>query len=179
MLTLLLLAMNALFLFGMKQYFDMMADIELQQEVQITMTRIVDDLSEAKKVQQLDFSERQVKIEKRQNEKQAFGEWLKKNSKSVNAEEGITEKYLLHTSLVGIKRLQQIYKHDFHSPLTGNHAMAGVRIKEFFCDEDKDENKPGLVHLRLKARSEVTGHEYSMQTAIYIPAYTAKGEKAS
>ena len=53
-------------------------------------------------------------------------------------------------------------------PLTGDHALADVDITEFSISPDSQ--WPGIYHIRMTGKSGVTNHEYSLCSAVYVPA---------
>ena len=63
--------------------------------------------------------------------------------------------------------LQKLVRSRDDAPLTGNHALASVTIVELTASQD--ENYPDVYRLRLTGKSEMTKHEYTMCTAVYLP----------
>lgn len=158
MVTLLLAASAGVFLYGMKIYWQNLADSELQQEIQIAASQIIDDLAQAKQVEALPGSEQEgVMITQR---------YAPLSGKSKQANTIVT--YQVYQSGHTTKKLAR--GSDRGAPLTGNHALAGVTVEKFTCQPDAD--KPGLVHLYLLGRSEVTSHTYAIRTTIFMPPAT-------
>lgn len=52
------------------------------------------------------------------------------------------------------------------SPLTGSFGGAGVHIEAFSVCEDAQ--RPRLYHIEMRGVSMVTGHSYSLVTAVYL-----------
>lgn len=155
MLALLLVTIAGLFLYGMKLYYRNLADVELQQELQTAMSQIVDDLTETRAVEQLPGGQDGVMLAQRYDPS---------SGRSNHRDTYVT--YRAYTVPRTTTR-KLYYGSDFGAPMMGNHALAGVTITEFFCSPDSD--KIGLVHLRLSGKSEVTKHEYTLKTTIYLP----------
>lgn len=144
LLSLLLTAMSALFLFGMKQYFQQLAQVELQQEIQMSMQRIVADVSEAQAVQ-VENNGRYLCVYKRPD---------------IN---GVQKKTIYHLHTMGAVR-KLVQGDDNAAPMTGNHALAWVTITDFTCQENQ-----GLVHLHLAGKSLMMEEAYEISTAVFIP----------
>ena len=133
-----------------KAYRYHLADEELQQEVRQALDRVTEDMLTARRAESMKY-ERGVKI------------YHRKTAFSKSNEDGTTEtKYYLNN--YGRVKLVQ---NDAFAPMTGDHALAGVTITEFFCRPVA--GKTGLYELRLEGKSEVTGHVYSLCTAVYLP----------
>jgi hypothetical protein len=70
--------------------------------------------------------------------------------------------YYLH-EMTGTSKL---VRGDNDAPLTGDHGLARVTITDFSAVADTE--YPEVYNLHLTGRSEVTGHEYTVSTAVYI-----------
>lgn len=147
LLLALMLTMMCIFLFGMKTYFQNLADIELEQEIQTAASRITEDLVNAESVEKIHGSSPGVYIMRRA---------------AVFDKQDLVVTYRVYNQ----KGLKKLGLGDSNAPLTGEHALAGVTITEFVCAEDKE--KKGLVHLRLTGRSLMTKHVYAITTAVYL-----------
>jgi hypothetical protein len=75
----------------------------------------------------------------------------------------VTQSYWLH-NMAGLVKL---VRSSDDAPLTGDHTLARVTIVEFSAE--KDEKYPGVYKLHLTGKSEMTKHEYTMCTAVYLP----------
>lgn len=145
----LFLTLGIMTVWGGREYIKILADAELQQEIQIAFQRIVTDALEAKYIR-ASGKESGITIIKRVNPTRTG---YKSEETGVN--------YWLNT----IQGTKKLVKEDARAPMTGNHALASVNITEFSCTMIK----PKLYYLKLTGRSGVTGHEYGLSTAIYIP----------
>lgn len=152
LLVVLLATLGTMIVFGARAYLHIIADAELQQELQIAFQRVTDDLLEAKEINFPGDRDSAVTIIKRQDPLRSGYEG---ESTGVN--------YWLN-NVEGTKKL---VKESASAPMTGNHALAGITITEFSCRPDQREM--GVYTLRLTGRSGVTGHEYGLSTAIYVP----------
>lgn len=150
LLVVLLVTLGTMTVFGAREYLHILADAELQQEIQIAMQRIASDALEAKTIRRATGRESGIIIVKRIDP-------LRTGYKSE--ETGVN--YWLN-NVEGTKKL---VKDSATAPMTGNHALASVNITEFSCVEVE----PRLYRFRLVGRSWVTKHEYGISTAIYIP----------
>lgn len=150
-----MLAMTAVAvsLWGMKVYFLQLADGELEQEVQMAFQRVVEDALTAE----------EIKIEP----KGSNYVFVKKKNPLKNVKdtaEDLAIRYWVN-EVDGAKKLVRI-RENF--PLTGDHALAGVDITEFTISPDLQ--WPGIYHIRMTGKSGVTHHEYSLYSAVYVPA---------
>lgn len=151
LLTVLLLTMTTLFMWSMRLYFTTLADAELEQEVQMALARVREDVAVSMTVSPLNSSGQGFKLRRQRNP-------LRTNADS----EAGDISYYLH-EMTGTYKL---VRGDADAPLTGDHALAHVTITEFTVH--RDENYGDVYKLRLTGKSEVTGHEYTLSTAVYL-----------
>lgn len=149
-LILLLVVAGMMMANSWKAYRYHLADEELQQEVRQALDRVTEDMLTARRAEPMTYK-RGVKIYHR---KTAFS---KKNEDSTTE----TKYYLNDYGRV------KLVQNDAFAPMTGDHALAGVTITDFFCRPVAE--KRGLYEIRLEGKSEVTGHVYSLHTAVYLP----------
>lgn len=153
MMVLLLVSLGTAVFWGLHHYLYFLADAELQQEVQVSFQRVVDDMLEAREIQPLPIGRQGYTLIKT----------LPAGTK--NAEEKTVRMiYEIHT----IQGTHKLVCGDVEAPMTGNHSLAGVTITTFSCEPESGE--PGLYTVRLTGKSEVTKHVYSLETAVYLPA---------
>ncbi|SDP48841.1 hypothetical protein [Selenomonas ruminantium] len=150
-----MLAMTAMavFLWGIKTYFMQIADGELEQEVEIAFQELLEDSMSA------------VRIEKMPG-KQGY-EIVKKNN-PLKPQKPDKETFSVTYCLNEVDGVVKLVCGGVRAPLTGNHALAPVDITDFAINED--EHQPGVYHLRLTGKSGVTKHEYSLCSAVFVPA---------
>ena len=155
LLVMLLMALGATALWGMQHYLSILADAELQQEVQLAFERVVEDMLEAKEIRPLPGWQEGYAI-----------------YKTMPAENGGAEKTVWMTyKLNTIEGTHKLVCEDAAAPMTGDHSLARVTITEFTCEPDA--GAAGLYRIRLTGKSEVTEHVYSLHTAVYLPPDTA------
>ena len=153
LLVILMMAMTGIFMFCMRAYFYHLADGELVQEVQSAFVRVVEDALAGKAIERSGRQSPGFDIISRQNP-------LYRDSVPDNL---VTQSYWLH-NMAGLVKL---VRSSDDAPLTGDHTLARVTIVEFSAE--KDEKYPGVYKLRLTGKSEMTKHEYTMCTAVYLP----------
>lgn len=152
LLAMLAMAGAAIFLWAARLYFVQLADGELEQEVQMAFVRVVEEALTAEELKPLPDM-RGVDIVKKQDPLKT----------QVVPGETIVTRYWLH-DMQGVSKLV-CGRTD--APLTGDNALAGVTITDFAVDRDAD--RPGIYHLRIVGKSEVTKHEYSLCSAVWVP----------
>lgn len=157
LLAVLIMSAVAIFFWAVRVYFMQLADIELEQEMQSAFQRVVEEALKADDIQP--------------NHRRQSVRFYKKQNPLVDAVvpgETFTTDYWLHTQY----GLSKLVLGSNNAPLTGDHALAGVNILEFTVDSD--ESRPGVYYLHMVGKSEVTNHEYSLCTAVYLPAKAGK-----
>ncbi len=152
-LVMLLLSLTSIFMFCMRTYFYQLADGELVQEVQGSFSLVVEDLLAGQYIEEGAGSNKGFFIVGRQNP-------LYGDSKPGGMKK---ESYWLH-NMAGLVKLA---RGSIYAPLTGDHALAQVTVVEFSWA--RDEAYPDVYKLRLTGKSEMTNHEYTLRTAIYLP----------
>jgi len=148
-----------IFLWCMHMYFINLADAELVQEVQGAFVRIVEDGLRGEHMVPVGQEEQVFEILSKAD---PLAKHTKKDDLRKDGKFHIS--YGLHT-MEGTKKL--IRGGRIEAPLTGDHALARVTIVEISADSDV--NYPGIYKLRIKGRSEVTQHEYTLCSAVYLP----------
>lgn len=149
-----MLAMTAVtvFAWGMKTYFVQLADGELEQEVQMSFQRLMEEALTAETIEPMPRHEGY--------------RFIKKNTPLKN--QGVPgERFGTDYWLHNIHSLKKLVCGRDNFPMTGDHALASVTITEFSIV--KDAGWPGIYRIRLTGKSEVTNHEYSLCSAVYIP----------
>ena len=152
-LMLLLTAAVAMLLISVRNYFRVLADAELHQEMQIAFTRMVQDLTEAKYVTPYSQSPLGIEMHKR---------WYA--LRDYNGSNDVWSLYWI-AEVRGRKKL--IWGWDRSAPMSGDYSLAEVEIYEVAGKEVAD--CPGLYVLQLKGRSLFTNHFYNLSTAVYLP----------
>lgn len=153
LLVVLLATLGSMAVFGAREYLHILADAELQQELQIAFQRVTDDALEAKAIELPRGRDSWVAIIKRPDP-----------LRTGYASDEVRINYWLNT----VEGTKKLVRESERAPMTGNHALAGVNVTEFYCTPVPGED--GLYYFRLSGRSGVTGHEYRLSTAIYIPS---------
>lgn len=153
MLVILLLSMTSIFMFCMRAYFYQLADGELVQEVQSAFSLVVEDLLAGQYIEEGTGSDKGFFIVGRRNP-------LANDSKPGEPKK---ESYWLH-NMAGLVKLT---RGRIYAPLTGDHTLAQVTVVEFSLE--RDEVYPDVYKLRLTGKSEMTKHEYTLCTAVYLP----------
>lgn len=154
MLVLLLTAAGTMVLWSIKNYFLVMADAELQQEVGIAFQRVVEHALEAERIVPNHSEEKGYDICKR--------EFALPPSNWDN--KPLRRTFWLH-NMEGTRKL--VDGIDASAPMTGDSAMAEASIQDFSCQAEPGHE--GLYVIRLQGVSERTGHVYTLQTAVYLP----------
>ena len=153
LLVMLFMSVTAVFGWCMKAYFYTVADAELVQEVQSAFVRITEEVMEGTEIRPALQQRQGIEIVSRQNPLY---------TDSVPGKE-VNISYSVHN----MDSLQKLVRSRDDAPLTGNHALASVTIVEFSAA--RDEHYPDVYRLRLTGKSEMTKHEYTMCTAVYLP----------
>ena len=153
MLVILLLSVTSIFMFCMRTYFYQLADGELVQEVQSAFSLVVEDLLTGQYIEEGKGSSKGFYIYGRPNP-------LLSDSKPGEPKK---ESYWLH-NMAGLVKLT---RGTIYAPLTGDHTLAQVTVVEFSVV--RDEVYPNVYKLRLTGKSEMTKHEYTLCTAVYLP----------
>lgn len=149
----LLISVSAVFMFCMRAYFANLADGELVQEVQMAFSRVVEDALAGKSIEEISSQREGLEIVSRQN-------LLYRDSQPGKL---VKESYWLHY----MASLRKLVRSSADAPLTGDHTLARVTIVEFSAV--KDEAYPHVYRIRLTGKSEMTKHEYTICTAVYLP----------
>ena len=153
MIVMLLVSLGTAALWGMHHYLSIMADAELQQEVQFAFERVVEDLLEAREIRPLSWGN---------------GYEIVKTlpADAAGKEQEVRLTYRLNT----IQGTHKLVCEDAAAPMTGDNSLGAVTITEFSCTPESS----GFYFFRLTGKSEVTEHVYSLQTAVYLPQDLAK-----
>lgn len=149
----LLVSLSAIFMFCMRAYFANLADGELVQEVQMAFSRVVEDALAGKSMEEIGAQREGLEITTRQNH-------LYRDSKPGKT---VSVSYSIHN----MASLRKLVRSRNNAPLTGDHTLARVTIVEFSAV--KDEAYPHVYKIRLTGKSEMTKHEYTICTAVYLP----------
>lgn len=152
LLTMLLVTMTALFMWSFKTYFTTLADAELVQEVQMAMVRLQGEAAAGTEIKPLNGGRQGFTLRRRTNPLRS----------EESGKEYLDISYYLH-EMTGTSKL---VRGDNDAPLTGDHGLARVTITDFSAVADTE--YPEVYNLHLTGRSEVTGHEYTVSTAVYI-----------
>ena len=161
-LMMLLTASVAMLLISVRNYFRVLADAELHQEMQIAFTRMVQDLTEAKYVTPYQQNYPGIELHKR---------WY-----ALRDYDGCTDFWTLYWIAEVRGRKKLIWGWDRSAPMTGDYSLAGVEIHEIAGEEEA--SSPGLYVLRLKGRSVFTNHYYTLSTVVYLPRGEGEGTDA-
>lgn len=158
-LAMLLLGVSSIFLYAMRLYWVNLADAELQQEVHSAFVRVMEDVLRGEAIVDTGHPGQSFAIVSKAD---PLG---KHTGEEETREDGkFLVPYWLH-QMEGSDKLIRGGRAD--SPLTGDHTLAQVTIVEISAT--KDAAYPGVYRLRLKGRSEVTQHEYTLSSAVYLP----------
>lgn len=153
LIVMLLMSVITIFCWCMRAYFCNLADAELVQEVQSAFVRVTEEIMSGKEIRPSIQQRQGIEIISRQNPLY---------TDSIPGKE-VKASYSVHE----MDHLQKLVRSSDDAPLTGNHALASVTIVEFSVS--RDENFPDVYKLRLTGKSEMTKHEYTMCTAVYLP----------
>ena len=127
------------------------ADWELQEEVRYVMERIVEDASKTEYAD-IWWDGRTV----------YFQYWDMVKSWTMSRP---PEAYAKYEWLgVPLEDFWWIAAERTGMPLTGKSVLGKVTITEFHCSMATDH----LFHVRITGRSKVTGHEFSLESAVYM-----------
>ncbi|MFV0635143.1 hypothetical protein [Mitsuokella sp. WILCCON 0060] len=146
MLVLLLAGAAAVAALAFRSAFFLMADSELEQEIQMAVRQVADEARSSYEVRW-------------RGEGCVFRQYRGVDDKGQSTYQ---VSYWVNVTQDKIHKL--VWK-DASRPLTGNHALAGVDITEFSCRK----LAPRLVEIRLTGRSLVTKHRYTLKTVVYGP----------
>ena len=152
-MMLLLTAAVAMLLLSLRNYFRVLADAELHQEMQIAFTRMVQDSTEGRYITPYQQNYPGIEIHKR---------WY-----ALRDYNGSTDLWNLYWIAEVRERKKLIWGADRSAPMTGDYSLAGVEIHEIAGEEQAA--CPGLYVLRLTGRSVLTNHYYTLSTAVYLP----------
>ena len=153
MMVVLLLSLTGIFMYCMRTYFYQLADGELTQEVQGAFSLVVEDLLTGQYIEEGIGNKEGFYVVGRQNP--LYGD----SKPGVMKKEG----YWLH-NMAGLVKLT---RGAIYAPLTGDHTLAQVTVVEFSLV--RDDVYPNVYKLRLTGKSEMTKHEYTLCTAVYLP----------
>lgn len=157
LLALLVMTAASIFLEAVRIYFIQLADIELEQEMQSAFQRVVEEGLKAEDIQPIPH--------------RVGARFVKKQNplvEQVVQGDDFSTDYWLHKK----KGLFKLVIGSVDAPLTGDHALAGVTVLDFAADPD--EGRPGIYHLHMVGKSEVTNHEYNLCSAVYLPVKTGR-----
>lgn len=146
MLVFLLAGVAAVVALAFRSAFFLMADSELEQEVQMAMRQVADDAR----------ASYEIRV-------RGDGCVFKQHRGADDKVQG-TYQVSYWVNVTNDKVHKLVWK-DASRPLTGNHALAGVDILDFSCQK----LAPRLVEIRLTGRSLVTKHRYTLKTVVYGP----------
>lgn len=141
-ISLLLLSMASLLMWTVHNYLQIVAENELQQEVQLAFQRVVNDCQQGAYLTKYPY----------------FTDCL-----VVKDSEGKTIASY-HTNKPRYTRKLVYYQDD--SPMTGDHTLAEVDIESFGWEEVK----PGLYRVWLQGYSRLALHKhYKLVTEVFLP----------
>ena len=140
-LVFLLAAMGAMAVMAFRAAFFMMADSELQQEVQMAVRQVAEDARTSYAIR--GFAK---------DEKPGYTFYQYRSPDEASSSTFRTQ-YWVHK----VGSVDKLVWKDEMRPLTGNHSLAGVDITAFSCSEVA----PRLHEIRLTGRSRVTRHSYT------------------
>ncbi len=152
LLALLIMTAVTIFFWAVRMYLVQLADVELEQEVQMVFQRLMDEAQESEGIDKHPDGRGYVFVKK----KDPLDQTARSKTYGRN--------YKLHT----MEGVDKLVAEDNDAPLTGDHALAMVTITVF--DIEEDEERPGIYRLQLTGESLVTQHEYSLSSAVYLPA---------
>lgn len=148
-LVFLLAAMGAMAVMAFRAAFFLIADSELQQEVQMAVRQMADEARVSYEVRACQINNRPGII------------FYQRRSPDESLTSTFPAKYWIHC----VNSVDKLVWRDVSRPLTGNHSLAGVDVTELTCTE----LAPRLHEIRLTGRSRVTGHSYTLAVAVYGP----------
>lgn len=148
-LVFLLAAMGAMAVMAFRAAFFMMADSELQQEVQMAVRQVAEDARTSYAIR--GFTK---------DEKPGYTFYQYRSPDEASSSTFRTQ-YWFHK----VGSVDKLVWKDEMRPLTGNHSLAGVDITAFSCSEVA----PRLHEIRLTGRSRVTRHSYTLAVCVYGP----------
>lgn len=148
-LVFLLAAMGAMAVMAFRAAFFMMADSELQQEVQMAVRQVAEDVRTSYAIR--GFTK---------DEKPGYTFYQYRSPDEASSSTFRTQ-YWVHK----VGSVDKLVWKDEMRPLTGNHSLAGVDITAFSCSEVA----PRLHEIRLTGRSRVTRHSYTLAVCVYGP----------
>lgn len=135
-----------------KNYLELRAKAEVQQEVQQAFIRVVDDCLGATSIKRGNTTE-SIRI--------------------YDGEKAVKE-YFVNEDRYHVRKLVE---NRANLPMTGNHEWARVEVTSFGVKAVDAVRKPGLYRIWLTARGIDAGREtYGLTTEVYLPAQTLGGE---
>ena len=159
------------------------ADFILQQEMETTMARIVDDARKAQYVScdTYDLRLRHYKI----NSFSDFRFNNKQESDKIKNKRSLTDKQKINRLLTPvttdsssfpveyIKNGYNMYRQASfdgvaRSPITGESSLSETQITIFDCDFDKNSK---LLTIKLEAKSNISQHKIMLRTKIFVRGY--------
>ena len=130
------------FVWSWRSYQDKVADAELRQEMQMAAARIVESALLSDHI-----GERQRGIYE-----------MEQDMRGAQISGEARDRYWLTDGHLVLNAVT--------SPITGSFGGAGVHIEAFSVREDAQ--CPHLYHIEMRGMSVVTGHRYSLVTAVYL-----------
>ena len=128
-----------------KNYLAFRAQQEVQQEVQQSLVRVMDDCLAASRLSRGNTNE----------------------SIKIYDEKGRAKQYFVNEDR---KRVRKLVENRPEQPMTGNHAWAMVAVTSFGISEVDPVGRPGLYKIWLEAESQrVKGARYRLATEVYLP----------
>lgn len=148
-LVFLLAAMGAMAVMAFRAAFFLIADSELQQEIQMAVRQVADE----------------ARISYRMRTYLVRGKPAVIFYQYYSPEESLSGTYRAKYWVYRTGNLDKLVWMEEGWPLTGNHTLAGVEVTEFSCTE----LAPRLHEIRLTGRSTVTEHSYTLAVVVYGP----------
>ena len=159
LIILMLWSMGHLFVGTWTTCRNLIADLTLQMEVRDAMSRIVDDMRSARKLSW----DGTLTI----NSYFDGNDEILEDDTKVVARRPIFYTRDWETDDDGKNRIHLYRKRQKFAandqPLTGQDMLSKTHVMQFSCVEEK----PRLWRITLKARSDVSGHEFMIKTAVY------------
>lgn len=148
-LVFLLAVMGAMAVMAFRAAFFLIADSELQQEVQMAVRQVAEDARTSYAIRAFTKDDRPG---------YTFYQYRSPDEADVGT---FRTQYWVHK----MGRLDKLVWRSETRPLTGNHSLAGVSITEFSCTEIA----PRLHEIRLTGQSRVTQRSYTLAVCVYGP----------
>lgn len=147
MVAILLTAFLTAGLWGLRSYALILSDIELHEEMNAAMQRLMDDMQSAKRIE--------VLTSRSGNSDIYLVPWTERGEAGEEISYYLRREYSV--------RNMKLVRNRASNPLTGDHLLARVTIDRFFCEEIR----PHVYRVEFIGHSFIGRHRYRLMTMVY------------